>query len=82
MENRFEYPFFYYGHKEYIQYDINQGDEFKNCRRFFDNNVFFPETYLLPNDNEEQIYKQIGNSVCVPVVSRIAEKIVKVLDGV
>ena len=39
----------------------------------------FPEDYILPDQNEKQVYKQIGNSVCVPVVSRIAENIVKSL---
>ena len=37
----------------------------------------FPEDYKLPETNEKQAYKQIGNSVAVPVVYRIAEKIVK-----
>ena len=27
--------------------------------------------------NEQQVYKQIGNSVCVPVVRRIAKNIVE-----
>ncbi len=35
----------------------------------------FPDTFLLPKENEKQVYKQIGNSVCVPVVDRIAENI-------
>lgn len=39
----------------------------------------FPEDYILPEQHEKQVYKQIGNSVCVPVVSRIAENIVKSL---
>lgn len=39
----------------------------------------FPEEYLLPAENEKQVYKQIGNSVAVPVVQRIAENILKVL---
>ena len=37
----------------------------------------FPEDYILPKANEKQVYKQIGNSVAVPVVYRIAENIVK-----
>lgn len=40
----------------------------------------FPENFILPTENERQVYKQIGNSVCVPVVSRIAKNIVKALD--
>ncbi len=39
----------------------------------------FPEEYILPKENEKQVYKQIGNSVAVPVVSRIAENILKAL---
>ena len=40
----------------------------------------FPESFILPKENEKQVYKQIGNSVCVPVVSRIAGNIVKALN--
>jgi DNA (cytosine-5)-methyltransferase 1 len=40
----------------------------------------FPEKYILPDKNEKQVYKQIGNSVAVPVVSRIAGNIVKALE--
>lgn len=40
----------------------------------------FPEDYVLPDTNEKQVYKQIGNSVAVPVVFRIAENIVKTFD--
>ena len=29
----------------------------------------------------KQAYKQIGNSVCVPVVKRLAEQILKVMEG-
>lgn len=39
----------------------------------------FPEDYILPETNEKQVYKQIGNSVAVPVVYRIAKNIVKTL---
>ena len=39
----------------------------------------FPESYLLPTDNEKQVYKQLGNTVCVPVVDRIVKNIVKAL---
>jgi len=35
----------------------------------------FPKEYKLPNIPIEQVYKQIGNTVCVPVVRRIAENI-------
>lgn len=40
----------------------------------------FPEEYVLPETNEKQVYKQIGNSVAVPVVYRIAQNIVKTFD--
>lgn len=39
----------------------------------------FPEAYIFPNKYEKQIYKQIGNSVAVPVVERIAKNIIKAL---
>lgn len=39
----------------------------------------FPDDFILPNKNEKQVYKQIGNSVAVPVVSRIVENILKSL---
>ncbi len=40
----------------------------------------FPESYQLPTAYEKQVYKQIGNSVCVPVVSRIVKRILVALD--
>jgi DNA (cytosine-5)-methyltransferase 1 len=40
----------------------------------------FPEKYILPEKNEKQVYKQIGNSVAVPVVYRIAKNIVEALQ--
>lgn len=40
----------------------------------------FPEEYYLPTENEKQVYKQIGNSVCVPVVDRIVKQILKSLE--
>ena len=39
----------------------------------------FPEYFVFPDQKEKEIYKQLGNSVCVPVVSRIAHKIVGAL---
>lgn len=39
----------------------------------------FPASYKFPEISEKQIYKQIGNAVCVPVVQRIAEKMVEAL---
>ena len=40
----------------------------------------FPDTYKLPTQNEKQVYKQIGNTVCVPVVKRLADKIVQAIS--
>ena len=40
----------------------------------------FPESFIFYEGNEKQIYKQIGNSVAVPVVERIAENIVNALN--
>lgn len=40
----------------------------------------FPENFILPKENEKQVYKQIGNSVCVPLVSNIAANIVKAIN--
>ena len=36
----------------------------------------FPEDYSFPDIAEREIYKQIGNSVCVPLVRALAEKII------
>ena len=41
----------------------------------------FPESYKFPDISEKQIYKQIGNAVCVPVVWRIAENMVTALTS-
>lgn len=41
----------------------------------------FPSTFVLPTDqSESRLYKQAGNSVCVTVVARIAEEIVKAVQ--
>lgn len=41
----------------------------------------FPKDYSFPSGTTlEQAYKQIGNSVCVPVIRKIAEQIMKVLE--
>jgi DNA (cytosine-5)-methyltransferase 1 len=39
----------------------------------------FPESFIFPDQKEKEIYKQIGNSVCLPVVSRIAYNIMESL---
>lgn len=42
----------------------------------------FPSDFKLPeNIAESRLYKQAGNSVCVGVIHRIAENIVKAIDG-
>ncbi len=40
----------------------------------------FPKKFKLPNITKGQLYKQAGNSVVVPMVQKIAEEIVKVLN--
>lgn len=41
----------------------------------------FPQEFYFPNTiTIDDAYKQIGNSVCVPVIKRIAEQIKRVLD--
>lgn len=48
----------------------------RECLRF----QGFPDSYKMPKDiSIEEAYKQIGNSVCVPVVEKIAEEIMKIL---
>ncbi len=42
----------------------------------------FPESFILPKEREKQVYKQIGNSVAVPVVSRIVENILAALPEI
>lgn len=48
----------------------------RECIRF----QGFPEAYILPEIPRGQLYKQIGNSVTVPLIKRIAEEINFVLD--
>lgn len=50
----------------------------RECIRF----QGFPDNYILPtNLPKSALYKQIGNSVSVPVIKRIAENIFKVLES-
>ena len=42
----------------------------------------FPEDFKFPEKYEKEVYKQIGNSVRVPVVNRIAKKIIQSLKEV
>jgi DNA (cytosine-5)-methyltransferase 1 len=39
----------------------------------------FPDDYRLPDVADSILYKQFGNSVSLPVLQRIAEKMQKVL---
>ncbi len=49
----------------------------KECLRF----QGFPESYMLPNYlPDSQLYKQIGNSVTVPVIEAMAKQIMQALD--
>ena len=70
MGSRFErIPFFY------DDYSVRLMTP-RECARL----LGFPEDYILPEQHEKQVYKQIGNSVCVPIIYRIAENIVKALS--
>ena len=41
----------------------------------------FPKDFVLPSDvSDARLYKQAGNSVCVSVIQRIAEEIVKAIE--
>lgn len=40
----------------------------------------FPKDYRIPNLADSNLYKQFGNSVTIPVVSRIAKRIKKALE--
>lgn len=42
----------------------------------------FPKEYKFPKIADSHLYKQIGNSVSIPVVERIASQIKKAIDGV
>ncbi len=42
----------------------------------------YPKTFVLPKQSDARLYKQAGNSVCVPVIHNIAENIVVAIsDG-
>ena len=40
----------------------------------------FPRNFILPKQSDTRLYKQAGNSVCVPVINRIAECILEAMD--
>ena len=39
----------------------------------------FPENFILPNLSDSKLYYQIGNSVTVPLIERVAKHIIKYL---
>jgi DNA (cytosine-5)-methyltransferase 1 len=41
----------------------------------------FPDSYLLPQITDGALYKQVGNSVSVPVIERIAKQIAKTIEN-
>jgi DNA (cytosine-5)-methyltransferase 1 len=42
----------------------------------------YPKKYKLPDDmSDAKLYKQAGNSVAVPVITRIAENIINALES-
>jgi len=41
----------------------------------------FPKGYRFPQIPQHQVYKQLGNTVCIPVVSRIAQEISRVFQA-
>lgn len=42
----------------------------------------FPKDFKLPKkQSDARLYKQAGNSVCVPVINRIADEILKAIEG-
>ena len=48
----------------------------RECLRF----QGFPDSYILPSISDGALYKQVGNSVSVPVIERIAQQIRVTLD--
>ena len=41
----------------------------------------FPKEFILPKQSDARLYKQAGNSVCVPVIHNIAKNIIEALSG-
>lgn len=59
----------------------DSGDIRKLTPREVFNGQGYPSSFKLPESvSDSQLYKQAGNSVTVPVIHRIAENIIKVLD--
>lgn len=40
----------------------------------------YPKSFALPEQSNARLYKQAGNSVVVPVINRIAEQLVKIIE--
>ena len=55
----------------------NSGEIRKMTPRECFNAQGFPKDYILQGVSDTQLYKQAGNSVCVPVIKRIAEQVAK-----
>ncbi|MDO4763136.1 MAG: DNA (cytosine-5-)-methyltransferase [Flavobacteriaceae bacterium] len=62
---------------------IKINDEFRKLtpRECF-NFQGFPSNFILPKISNSHLYKQAGNSVSIPVVQKIAENIVKSINGI
>ena len=72
MGSRFErIPFFYDDYSVRLM-------TIRECARL----QGFPEDFKFTDKYEKEVYKQIGNSVCVPVVNRIAKNIIQALREV
>lgn len=41
----------------------------------------YPDSYILPNQTDSHLYKQVGNSVSVPVLERIAKQMKKAIEA-
>lgn len=48
----------------------------RECARF----QGYPESFILPNISDSKLYQQIGNSVTVPLIRRIADNIKNILE--
>ena len=65
------------GHRHHFHYKYNRVPTVRECARL----QSFPDDFkFAPNTPMRNAYKQVGNSVCVPVVRRIAEQIKKVME--
>lgn len=64
------------GHNVCIIKDNNNNIRKMTPRECF-NAQGFPSNFVLDDISDSQLYKQAGNSVCVPVIKRIAEQIKK-----